>query len=83
MRYEVRVYNLEELLPENKMTYTPCNGREDAKQKYATALEQYNDSLHIVDLCAVNYLRYGEAVNVLASSENANPRLIIWEQEEL
>ena len=83
-RYEVRVYNLEELLPENRMTYTPCDDREHAKRKYAESLQDYADAYHRVDLCEVTYSSYyGEAVKILASSENNDPNRIIWEEERI
>lgn len=81
MRYEVRVYNLEELLPDNRMTYIPCSSQEEAKEKYANALQYEADDYHRVDLCAVEYTSYGEYVRTLASSESLDPKHIIWEDE--
>lgn len=83
MRYEVRVYNLEETLPENRMTYSPCCDREEAKQKYANMLATYADKNHEVALCKVEYGPYGESVTTLASSWNDDPRRIVWEQETI
>lgn len=80
-RYEVRVYNLEEWIDENRMTYSPCDDRQDAKRKYAEALDDYNDYYHKVELCRVDYGEYGESVKVLASSYNDNPRRIVWEDD--
>lgn len=85
-RYEVRRYYYEEMLPENRMTYSPCRDREEAKQKYADALSEASDLVR-VDLCEVSYVSnmYGcyENVKVLASSESDNPRHIVWEEDDI
>lgn len=81
MRYEVRIYNLEELLPENRMTYSPCDSQDEAKRKYAEYLQMYADNYHRVDLCKVTYTPWGESVETIASSENENPKHIIWEED--
>lgn len=81
MRYEVRYYCLEELLPENRMTYLPCDSREHARDEYAKALDDFADRLHVVKLCRVNYAAYEESVETLASSDSDNPRRIVWEEE--
>ena len=84
MRYEVRLYSLEDrFLPEGGMTYTPCHDREDAKRVYAEFLSDYSDNLHEVELVRVNYTAYGESVSVIASTRNANPRKIEWDVEYL
>lgn len=83
VRYEVRIYNLEELLPENRMTYAPCDDREHAKRRYAECLQDYADAYHQVDLCEVAYAPYYESVKVLASSDSEDPKRIIWEEERL
>ena len=80
-RYEVRIFNLEEMLPENRMTYSPCDGRDDAMQKYAEMLDSYADDLHVVSLCEVSYYAWGENVKTLASSDNADPHHIVWEED--
>lgn len=81
MRYEVRYYALEELLPENRMTYLPCYDQQTAKEEYAKALDEYADNMHVVRLCRVTYGPDYERVETLASSEYENPRHIIWEDE--
>lgn len=83
MRYEVRIYNLEEMLPENRMTYIPCGSYEEAKDKYAECLESYNDSYHSVALCKVEYYSYGESCKTLASSDSDDPYHIIVEEDWL
>lgn len=83
MRYEVRIYNLEEFIPENRMTYTPCEGREEAKEKYIEYLGMYDDPNHEVELCRVDYTMYGERVTVLASTRNPDPYFVTWEGERL
>jgi len=83
MRYEVRIYNLEEFIPENRMSYIPCDGRRDAVQKYLAQIERYNDPNHEVELCAVEYLPWGESVRVCASTRNESPMHVVWEEEWL
>ena len=83
MRYEVRIYNLEEMLPENRMTYIPCSSYEEAKVKYVDAIATYNDENHEVSLCRVTYLPWGESCRTIASTRNENPYHVIIEEEWL